>query len=119
MDVSDNNTCTTNNISLNTGIGIWLDSSVNNTFSHNIFSGNSWGMRLTSSPDNYLLKNNMTSTSRLGIYLESSGNMRLINNSFYNAGLYVLGSQLTDYLQREVTNNYVNDKPFIYWHGIL
>jgi parallel beta-helix repeat protein len=87
IDYSNNNTIVGNNISLNIQEGIYMQGSDNNIIKENIIHSNN---------------NN-------GIIIYSSDNSIISDNKFFNDGLLIQGSYLSN-----VSNNTVNGKPLIY-----
>ncbi|MHA1975740.1 MAG: right-handed parallel beta-helix repeat-containing protein [Candidatus Hodarchaeales archaeon] len=111
------------------GPGIILESSENNILTNNtiIYTGwvpdNTWGepfvlsgndgIRLINSGNNIITDNN------LGIHLINSGNNIITDNNLENASSFILdGEQLQDFIQENVTNNFVNGKLLVYLQNI-
>ncbi|MFW9778597.1 MAG: NosD domain-containing protein [Candidatus Heimdallarchaeota archaeon] len=114
---SSRNTILKNNaVTESGGDGISLQDSHNNIVFGNIVSSNSQsGLFLGSSGNNNISSNLLANNSKNGLYLDHSGNNRINNNVFVNNSLLLGGSNVENYLQAEVVNNSVNNRPLIYW----
>ena len=109
IDIRSNyNTISGNNIS-NDGDGIHLDCSDSNTITGNNISNNCFGGIWLYCSDSNTITGNNISNNVYGIVLHASGSNIITDNSFFNDGLYLLGSY-----QNTVSNNTVNAKPLVY-----
>lgn len=61
--------------------------------------------------------NHITNNTAAGIYLWFSSDNTIKNNELQNNGLFLLGLEVDECVQDEVTGNTVNDKPLIYWEN--
>lgn len=104
------NTITNNNITLNDLEGINIEFSSNNNIitKNNISSNGKDGIYVYKSTNNTIFNNNI-SNNRHGVYLTESKRQIIINNSFFNDGLYCRKSYYNT-----VENNSVNCKPLVY-----
>ncbi|MHA2296500.1 MAG: right-handed parallel beta-helix repeat-containing protein [Candidatus Hodarchaeales archaeon] len=93
---SEHNTVSFNEIINNAGGGIQLYYSGHSTFSSNIIDSSGEGMFIRYSGNN-IIKNNIIKS---------------------NNGFSIIGDDLVHWLQAEVVNNSINNKPLIYWQGI-
>lgn len=115
---SNNCTLINNWISNNNGYGIFLSWTekvflINNTVKNN--GGN--GIYLRGSEKCELSKNKISNNFR-GIYLDRSANNVIKDNNLENDSLLITGTNLEDYVQKEVINNLVNNKPLVYWKHV-
>ena len=95
LDVSQNNTISSNEASSNSYHGIWASSSNSNIINNNSASLNLWyGIYLSSSNNNTVTNNSATLSGGEGVYLTSSNyNMIVNNNASYNDyGIYLSSS---------------------------
>lgn len=61
--------------------------------------------------------NQITDNTAAGIYLWLSSDNKIQDNELQNNGLFMIGIDVDDCLQDDVTDNTVNDKPLIYWQN--
>ena len=106
LDHAYDNSIINNTITNTTRYGIYLYISKNDTLKYN-----------TNINSRYYIygsdKSNITNNKLLNsiIQMDYPKNNCLINNTFINGGLSFQGSSMTDFLQLNVENNSVNDKP--------
>jgi parallel beta-helix repeat protein len=93
---------------INYASGIWISSKNNKIFDNNIYSNSGNGIYIRNK-NNLIFNNTFSWNSRYGIILSYCSNNKIINNSFFNDGLFVLDSN-----NNIVKNNKVNGKPLIY-----
>ncbi len=108
-----------NNVIVDQGKGIYLSSNANtNNITHNMFGNiGDNGIRITSSYSNRLINNTLNETAR-NIFLQTAPNNTLIDNHLAVLGIHISGDTLTDYLQTQVENNWINSRPLIFWQHI-
>ncbi|UCG89908.1 MAG: right-handed parallel beta-helix repeat-containing protein [Candidatus Heimdallarchaeota archaeon] len=61
--------------------------------------------------------NHITDNTAAGIYLWLSSDNKIRANELHNNGLFMIGLEVDDCFQDEVTDNTVNDKPLVYWQS--
>ena len=141
VDASSFNNITNNNIISNTGEGIFLYSSslnfiINNNISsngeegimlrfssentiicNNISSNGAWGIRIAESSDgNNIINNNFSWNNYAGVEIYLSNFNNLFRNNFSNDGVFILGSEVSQYNTHNITtDNIVNGKPLYYY----
>ncbi|MFX0212282.1 MAG: NosD domain-containing protein, partial [Candidatus Hodarchaeota archaeon] len=98
------------------GTGIYLNNVRNGQITHNIIADNYYGIHLENSKI-ISVTNNLILNCNTGIFLDFSGEISLINNKMYKNGLFFNGLRDYNYFH-EITANYINNKPLIYWLGI-
>ncbi|MHA2318092.1 MAG: right-handed parallel beta-helix repeat-containing protein, partial [Candidatus Hodarchaeales archaeon] len=99
--------------------GIYLYSSENSSIHNNyLFSNQKYGIRLSISSNSSLSRNLIVKNEVHGIWLSSSKNNKITNNEFVENGLYMSGTNIGEFLQDQVENNYVNGKFLIFWQNI-
>lgn len=96
--------------------GLYLSSCTNVTVVQNTAVNNSYGIRVSSSSNNSLTQNSIADNLRYGLTLETSGGNVLRNNLITGThnNTYIVGSNLTNYLNDVDTSNTINGKPFYY-----
>jgi parallel beta-helix repeat protein len=85
--ITSNSNIIQNNIITNNGengMGIWLDSTVNNTVTNNDITENYFGITLIDSSNNTIANNNVTNNSGYGVYLSSSMCNVISSNTIVN-----------------------------------
>ncbi|MHA2366514.1 MAG: right-handed parallel beta-helix repeat-containing protein, partial [Candidatus Hodarchaeales archaeon] len=65
-----------------------------------------------------LQNNTIVNASQHGISLIDYGNNSIVGNNLTNTDFYFLGN-LDNYRQWEVTDNFINDKPLIFWQDTI
>jgi len=103
----------------NSGFGVWLYLSSNNTITSNTALDNgATGIHLTFSSNN-IVTNNVALNNTQGIYLYCSSNNTLINNRMLDnqRNFFVEGWELSWFIQDIDTSNKVNGKPMQYLVG--
>ncbi len=110
LESSSNNTLSSNNAANNRDSGISLISSSNNTLSGNNASNNGAGISLSSSSNNKLSDNNSSNNNNIGISLVFSNNNTLIGNnaSNNNIGISLVSSSNNTLSGNIMTGNYRN-----------
>ncbi|MFX0015750.1 MAG: NosD domain-containing protein [Promethearchaeota archaeon] len=99
--------------------GIFIYRSETSTLSHNLLNDNSGrGLTLRWSGGSNILNNHIAHNTQTGLVLDYSVNNRIKDNTFQDNSLEIIGNDLGDYLQAEVDNNSVNNKPIIYWQHV-
>jgi len=89
---------------------------LNNKFYHNFVSKSITGNGfLVSGSNHFFYKNIIESNNRKGIQLSSTKNITLIENSFVDNGIAILGGSLGHWTSHTFINNSVNDKPIYYY----
>ncbi|MFW6176331.1 MAG: NosD domain-containing protein [Thermoplasmatota archaeon] len=112
---SNFNTLINNIVSSNYDFGISLKGSNSYILNNNTVSNNGKGFYLESSSKNVLINNSISNNSN-GIYLHSSTSNTLSNNTMKNNGIYIYGSDVSDWNTHKIdTLNTVNEKPVYYW----
>ena len=112
---SNNNSIFNNSISNSSLYGIALEYSGNNTLFNNTLHDGSRGIYVSDSKDNTLSNNTFMENSMGMEFYGASGNNKIVNNTFINDSFLLRGSQFSDYIQSEVSNNVINGKPLLYW----
>ncbi len=108
-----------NNVLENQGRGFYLSSNANtNNITHNQLGNiEDNGIRITSSYDNRLINNTFNETAR-NIFLQTAPNNTLLDNRLTVLGIWMSGDTLKDHLQTQVANNWINNRPLIFWQHV-
>ncbi len=114
---SDNNIIGNNTLIDNSQSSISISSSENCTISNNTIINGRHGVYLSSSTNNSIISNNITACTDYGMFIEYSSNNSIMNNNFEDTGLFLHGTQLNQFIQKKVTNNFVNQDPLIFWQN--
>lgn len=105
------------NVIINCGYGVRIDSSSNNTINGNSVVFEWYGITLSSSSNNIIVRNNVTNTY-YGITLTQSSNNTLRNNQmtcyWQNFGCFN-NWNLSSYMNDIDTTNTVDGKPVYFW----
>ncbi|UCG02900.1 MAG: right-handed parallel beta-helix repeat-containing protein [Candidatus Heimdallarchaeota archaeon] len=117
-----NNTIIDTTISLSSGIA--LSSSDNNFLVNNTILNCSKGIVLSESSHTALINNFIDLESymgdpSIGIELDNSKNTTILDNQLFGCYLSFLGIDTDDCLQVEANNNFIDDKPLIFWKNIF
>ncbi|MHA2155756.1 MAG: right-handed parallel beta-helix repeat-containing protein [Candidatus Hodarchaeales archaeon] len=117
--VASQDNLVSNNVLEDQGKGIYLSSDANtNNITHNQLGNiGDNGIRISSSYSNRLINNTLNETAR-NIFLQTSPNNTLIDNHLTVLGIHMSGDTLKDYLQTQVVNNWINDRPLIFWQHV-
>jgi len=110
---SNGNTINRTTIIASDGAGISIDRSYNNSISENNITSTQTAIDVLSSSGNNITQNNFANSSFLGVGLYGSSNNSVINNAFYNNGLYV-----ADSYKNVISGNTVNSKPLVYLENV-
>jgi len=118
LETSDYNVIEDNIISASSD-GMWLDESNNNTISNNTIMDYwqagiiLWGgiVNFNSLNQNNTIENNRIFGGSRGIWFESAANQTVVNNWMYSCGI----AMQHGFMQLQIENNYVNDKPSLYY----
>ena len=124
---SRNNTVSHNTVSSCKEGGIVLDNSGNTTVSHNTVSSCIEGIILKNSGNTTISSNTIFGIhlekielyTIFGIHLEKSGQNTLIRNILLNCGLFIHGSDVKHYLQTNMEDNIINDRPLVCWQNVI
>jgi parallel beta-helix repeat protein len=116
---STNNWIMDNNASFNEH-GIIFDNSHGNYMNHNnITSNDEIGINFASSSNNNLIGNKVSSNGDYGIVLTYSLYITIINNSLTEDGIFIFGSELSQFNTHTIPdNNIINNKPVYYYKDI-
>ena len=99
-----------NLISLNSWVGINIQRSNNNTITNNIFTNNEDDGIYIASGENNTITDNIFTNNDCGISIFLSNKNIIINNSFFNDGLYIGYTSC----QNSIYSNFINGKPLVY-----
>ncbi len=121
-EFSGNNTITSNDVSSNDWVGIYVRESSNNTISNNTASNNhNYGIHITwHSNSNTILNNTASYNGLAGIRTYYSINNTIANNVMVENGIFVWGVFLEHFNTHTIdTSNTVNGKPVYYWKNAI
>ncbi len=100
------------------GKGIYLHNANENNITYNRLGNISDnGIRIEASHSNQLINNTLNATAR-NLVLMTAPNNTILDNKISVLGIAISGSTLKDHLQRQVANNWVNNRPLIFWQHI-
>jgi len=106
------------NIVEDQGKGIYIYSgNGNNITSNRLGTIGDNGIRIEDSHSNYLINNTLNVSAR-NIVLMTAPNNTILDNQIAVLGLMIAGTTLKDHLQTQVANNWVNNRPLIFWQHI-
>jgi parallel beta-helix repeat protein len=112
-----NNTFVSNYLNNNSNFGISVKSGSNTQIIKNIFSNNQGGISIENVP--VLIRNNtLIDNIDFGILLSNSVQNVVVDNILIRNGLMVLGLVLSDFFQKDISNNLLNGQPIYYWQNI-
>ena len=103
-----------NNTIQNINIGINLVYSSFNTIRNNTINIIGAGISITKSDNNVISDNEIINCDRTGFLVQSSKNNDILNNKLYNSGFTFQAFSWTDIIQKNVSGNTVNGKPFLF-----
>lgn len=120
LENSDNNTIINNSffkLNINADSGIQISNSDHNNISFNTVKSIENGIGVSNSKYNNISYNLIEDCQKYGMQFSSSRNNTIIGNQFFRCGIFLWGQfhNLNDYLQDNVSHNYVNEKPMIFW----
>ena len=102
----------------NPSLSIWLDNSNCCVISDNVVEYNYHGIITHNSMFCTFNNNEIRYNSLHGLRLINSGSNTITGNTFTQDGLIVYGVTLDHWLQTDVSNNFVNSKPILYYQGV-
>ncbi len=102
------------NIFLENGLALSLDSSEASLIERNTIQDGSAGISFDHSINNNLMANSIRNMSSFGLYFLSSNGNDLQTTTFENCGLLVYGDTPIEYFNDVDTSNTVNGKPLYY-----
>ncbi|MHA1346933.1 MAG: right-handed parallel beta-helix repeat-containing protein [Candidatus Heimdallarchaeaceae archaeon] len=101
-----------NNCNKNSRKGISLILSVNSIVNSNICQeNNEYGLFISNSPKTIVTNNTLSSNLEYGLYIILSKDSSLVDNLFFNSGLFIDDSKIEQYTSYSITNNSINNSP--------
>ena len=102
---------------INASLGLFVAFCTNLIITENTISyNNRFGAYFFNSSNNSI-SSNLINNNKIGISLYNTGNNDIDDNALFNNGLFIFGDKIEHYLQKNVSNNTINEKKLVFWQN--